>query len=362
MNTHINKRRINGAAEGAYIVLEAGPTHTGLDSAKELARMAQEAGADAVKYQYLYADRLLADKSVSMSYKYLERDADGAERFVECSESLYDILRRRELQEGEWRELKEHCDRLGLPMISTVCFNDEVDFLVDGLSVAALKLASADINHLPFIRYCARRCAERDVNLQMDTGNADIWEIERAVIAAEEEGCRNIVIHLCPTGYPAHTESINLRMLPTLKKLFPDYAVAFSDHSPGWDMDIAAVALGADLIEKTITLDRCTRSCEHSFSLERQDAERFVQSIRSVETALGSSRRIIPAAEKNKRKRIRRSPYALRPLAAGMPIREEDFDFRRPEDGLSALDFEALLGRELQKTIETGEVLSHEHV
>ena len=150
-------------------------------------------------------------------------------------------------------------------MFTTAIYRDEVDFIVDELGIDSIKINSGDVNDLEFIEYCAKK----NVNIQLDTGNADIWEIERAVITAEEAGCNNIIIHLCPSGYPAHIEIIHLRMITTLKQMFPNHSVAFSDHSPGWNMDIAAVALGADMVEKTLTLDRTIKSCELIFGRKR---------------------------------------------------------------------------------------------
>lgn len=362
MNVHINGREINRANQPTYIIFEAGPTHYGLESAKQLVDMAKEANADAIKFQYLYASRLMADHSLEITYKYLERDANGNEEFKDITERAHTVLSRRELSREEWLELKAHCDAVGLPMISTVTFEDEVDFLIDEMQVSSLKLASADINFYSFIRYCAKRCAENDVNFQMDTGNADISEIEKAVLICEEEGLKNITIHLCPTGYPAHLESINLNMLRTLKQLFPNYAIAFSDHTPGGEMDVAAIALGADMVEKTITLDRTIKSTEHSFSLEKKEAKEFIDMLRRVEIALGESRRVIPADVKKKRIAGRRSPYAKRDLVAGEKVTIADFEFRRPEVGLNSYDFERILNKELIKDIKQGEVLNYEHI
>jgi len=340
-----------------YIVFEAGATHTGLSSAKELARVAKEAGADAIKFQMLYADRLMADRRVLFEYGYLERVGKelGLKHF---REPLYEILKRRELSREEWKALKLHCDEIGITMICTATFEDEIDFLVDKLGVPAIKICSGDVDYLHLIRYAAGK----NVNLQLDTGGAEIWEIEKAVRAAEEVGCRNLVIHLCPTGYPARLESINLRMIATLKSLFPEYAVAFSDHSPGWEMDVAAVALGVDLLEKTITLDRTIRSCEHAFSLEPKEAKEFVRVIREVEKALGSSRRSFPAAWREKLKVARRSPYAKKDLSVGTILRREDFEFRRPQTGLTDEEFSFVLGKALRRELKKGEVLTHEHV
>lgn len=358
MKAKIGNKEIDQKKNGVYIVLEAGPTHTGLESAKILAKAAKYAGANAVKFQIVYADRLMADKSIMFEYKYLKRDKKGKEIFVPIKEPLYDILKRRELTKNEWKNLKKYCDEIDITMFSTANYLDEVAFLVDELEVDSIKINSSDVNELEFIRYCA----SRGVNIQLDTGNSDLWEIERAVIAAEEVGCKNIVIHLCPSGYPARLESINLRMLTTLKTMFPNYSIAFSDHSPGWEMDIAAIALGADMVEKTITLDRTTKSCEHSFSLEPADAKRFVESVRELETALGSTRRVIPSAEKKRRKMTRRSPYTLINLKAGDIIREVDFEFKRPGFGITSEEFEYFIGKKLIKDIGLGEGLTFEHI
>ncbi len=354
----INDIEINQHSNGVYIVLEAGPTHNGIDSAKGLAKAARDAGANAIKFQMLNADRLMADKSILFSYSYLEKNEDGSEQFIPFEEPLFDILKRRELTKEEWKELKVFCDQIEITMFTTATYPDEVDFVVDELGLDSIKINSSDVNELEFIRYCA----QKKVNIQLDTGNADVFEIERAVITAEEAGCENIVIHHCPSGYPAKLESIHLRMIPTLKKLFPDYAIAFSDHSPGWEMDIAAIALGADMIEKTITMDRTTKSCEHSFSIEPDDCQRLVRSVRELETALGRSRRVIPTAIKEKRKAVRRSPYAIRDLSKDTTISWDQFDFKRPGFGLTSSEFGFFVGKKLVRDLKKGEPISYDHI
>jgi N,N'-diacetyllegionaminate synthase len=358
MKATINNVEINQEKNGVYIVFEAGATHYGLESAKKLAKVAKDAGAHAVKFQLLYADRLMADKSLLFEYRYLKREGKGNETFLPIKEPLYEILKRRELTRNGWKKLKRYCDSIGITMFSTATYRDEVDFLIDELGTDSIKINSSDVNDLEFIRYCA----SKGVNVQMDTGNADIWEIERAVITAEEEGCKNIIIHLCPSGYPARLESINLRMLQTLKTMFPNYSIAFSDHSPGWEMDIAAVALGADMVEKTITLDRTIKSCEHSFSLEPEEAKRFVKSIKELEIALGSARRVIPPRIKKERRMTRRSPYALIDLKAGKIIKESNFEFKRPGFGITSEEFDFFIGKKLGKDIKQGEGLTYEHI
>jgi sialic acid synthase SpsE len=341
-----------------YIVLEAGPTHFGLDSAKKLAKLAKDSGADAIKFQFLYANRLMADKTMKFKYQYLKRDERGNEQFIDFEEPLYDILKRRELKKEEWKELKKYCDDIRITFFSTATYKEEVDFLVNELDVKSIKINSSDIGELELIKYCAKK----GINIQLDTGNADIFEVEKAVIAAEEEGCNNIVIHLCPTGYPARLESLNLRMIRTLKTMFPNYSIAFSDHSPGWEMDIAAIAIGADMVEKTITLDKTIKSCEHSFSLEEDEIKKFVKSVRDLEIALGNQRRVFPKDVKEKRRATRRSPYALTDLREGERIKKEDFEFKRPGFGITSEEFSFFLNRILKKGIKKGEKITYEHI
>lgn len=358
MKAKIGSIEIDQKKNGTYIVFEAGATHYGIDSAKKLAKLAKESGANSVKFQLVYVDRLMADPNVPFSYKALKIDENGFDVFYDVEETLYDILKRRELTKEEWKELKEYCDEIGIHMFTTATYKDEVDFIVDDLNIDTIKINSSDVNELDFIRYCAGK----GVNIQLDTGNADLWEIERAVIVAEEAGCDNIIIHHCPSGYPARLESIYLRMIPTLKQMFPNYSIAFSDHTPGWDMDIAAVALGADLVEKTITLDRTIKSCEHSFSLEGSQINDFIKSIREIEIALGSERRTIPPDIKKSRKATRRSPYALKSLKIGDIIHHKDFEFKRPGFGITSSEFDFFIGKKLIKSVNIGERIAYEHI
>ena len=340
-----------------YIVLEAGPTHEGLDSAKRLAKMAKEAGSDSIKFQWIDTDRLMADKNIKFGYKYLNIDSKGDEAYIPIVEPLYDILKRRELNRNEWKELKNYCDSIGIHMFLTACYNDEIDFVVEELKIDSIKINSSDIGEDDLIRYAA----SKKVNIQLDTGNSNLWEIEKAVNIITEEGNDNIIIHHCPSGYPANLESIHLNMIPTLQKLFPNLVIAFSDHSPGWEMDIAAIALGAVMIEKTITEDRTIKSCEHSFSLEREEAIKFVTSIRELEIALGSARRTIPDEVKKNRKIGRRSPYVLNDLNIGEVIEMEKIEMKRPCVGLNFSELKSYIGLKLTKPIQKGEVLSKAH-
>jgi sialic acid synthase SpsE len=315
-----------GDNEPCFITFEAGATHSGLKSAKGLVTLAAEAGADAIKFQILDPDRLVADKKQSFSYSVLLDKKTGKTETV--SEPLYDLLCRRAMSKEEWKELKRHSDDLGLAFFATVGFDDEIE-LLEELGCDSIKIASSDVNHWSLIRKAART----GMCIQVDTGNSTIGEIEEAVDIIRSEGNENVIIHNCPSGYPARLKSINLNLIPTLKRMF-SYPVAYSDHTPGWEMDIAAVALGANLVEKTITDDRTTRSIEHIFSLEPQDMKAFVKSIRELEIALGSPRRIMYPEEREKRMVTRRSAFLKKPVSKGEQVNEAKIEFRRPGFGI----------------------------
>jgi len=300
-------------------------------------------------FQILDPDRLVADKTQPFSYDVLLDPV--SEKTETVTEPLYDILCRRALNKDEWKAVKHHSDQMKLAFFATIGFDDEIAFLEE-LSCDSIKIASSDVNHWPLIR----RAARTGMCIQLDTGNANIGEIEEAVDIVRSEGNENIIIHNCPSGYPARLESINLNIIPTLKRMFP-YPVAYSDHTPGWDMDIAAVALGANLVEKTITTDRTIRSVEHIFSLEPEEMSAFVKIIRDVEVAMGSPRRILHPHEKEKRIATRRSAFLKSAVRKGLLLSEADVEFRRPGHGIPPNVFESLLNYHFTKALPDGHLI-----
>ncbi len=341
-------RRV-GDGNPCFITFEAGPTHNGLESAMELATLAAQAKADAIKFQMVDPDRLVFDRKQTISFQILVDKKTNKTETVE--DSLYEILCRRALTKDQWRQLKKHCDRLGLAFFATVGFEDEIE-LLEELGCDSIKIASADVNHIPLIR----RAARSGMCLQLDTGNATIGEIEATVDVIRAEGNENIIIHHCPSGYPAHLDGINLRCISTLKQMFP-YPVAYSDHTPGWEMDLAAVALGANLVEKTITKDRATPAIEHMMSIEPNDMTAFIKVIRDLETALGRTRRVMSAVEKERRTANRRSIHLVRDVKAGAKLSLDDFEYRRPGYGIPPSEADFIAGQTLCRPKRRGERL-----
>lgn len=332
----INNQSISDRSP-TFITFEIGPTHNGVDSAKRLIKYSAEAGANAVKFQIFDPEKIVADKSQLFEYEILKNKKTGEKKLV--SEPLYDILKRRCLSLEQWKEIKSYSDELGIAFFATVGFERDIELLED-IGCDSIKIASADINHFPLIR----KAAETGMSIQLDTGMSTIDEVKRAIEVIEETGNERVIIHQCPSGYPAYLESINLNILPILKKEF-NYPIAFSDHSAGWDMDIAAVALGANLIEKTISEDRTYPSVEHIISIEPDEMKEFVKVIRNLEIAIGEGIREIGKNELEKRNAIRRSMYTKEMVKKGTLLKNISIEFRRPGFGVQPDEYEELVAK-----------------
>ena len=318
-------RKTIGNDSPCYITLEAGPTINGFASAKKLIEIAAKTGADAIKFQILNADYLVADKKQLFEYKILK---DKKTKEIETvNEPLYDILKRRELLDDEWVELKNICDEYKIEFFATILSEHHLD-LMSKIGVKTIKIASSDINHIPLIV----KAAKTGMSIQLDTGNASYDEIAFAIKKIEEQKNNNIIIHHCPTGYPANIESVQLAEITKLKNLFP-YPVAFSDHTPGWHMNIAAICLGANMVEKTITTDKTTPSVEHMFSLEENEVQQFIKEVREVEQAITDTERKLNPDLK-KRYATRRSMFSKSDIQKGTKITEEHIEYKRPGFGL----------------------------
>lgn len=336
-----------GEGQPVCIVFEAGPTHDGIVSAKKLVDMAVHAGANAIKFQMVNAKRLVPSKDTMFTYEALVDKATKKSERV--TESLQEILLRRELKPQEWQELIRYCKEKDILFFSTATYEDEV-ILLHEAGCDCIKICSGDINHFSLLRLVARY----PWIVQIDTGSATIGEVEQAVDVLESAGCDRIIINHCPSGYPAKLTDINLRVLATLRRMFP-YPVAFSDHTPGNIMDVAAVALGAHMIEKTITLDKTTSSPEHIMSLEYDEAGSFVATIRDVETALGNSRRSLGEKERKNACVARRSIVAACDISNGTCIEATMLDYARPGDGLSPNLDTLIIGHETRRDFVKGE-------
>jgi sialic acid synthase SpsE len=336
-----------------FITYEIGPTLFDIDSAKKLVLLAAKAGANAVKFQMINPDRLISDKNQIFNYSVLSDRKDMKK--IDVSESLFDILKRRYLTFDEIRDLKKFSDENNIDLFPTIFYEEDLE-LVKDLNFNSLKIASADINYSDLIVSAAKL----GINIQLDTGMSSLDEIRSAIKLIESTGNKSIIIHHCPSGYPARLEGINLNIIKTLKNEF-SYPIAFSDHSPGYEMDIVALAFGVNLLEKTITLDRTTKSVEHIFSLENDEIKDFIILIRDLEIAFGKYDRILHDEEKIKRDSVRRSAHLLKEVKKGEKLLSSNFDFKRPGFGISPNDVKGYVGMKFNQDLPSGHIIKYDH-
>jgi sialic acid synthase SpsE len=299
--------------------------------------LAAAAGADAIKFQTLFARNMMSREDVTFDYGTLE----GKKQ-----ESLFEILKRRELSYDEWALVRGRAEERGVIFFSTPDTPESIDFLLR-IRTPAIKIAGGDMNNYPLIAHAA----STKLPVLLDT-RGTLGELEKAVETCVRQGNEQIIIVHCPSGYPSDVESIQLRMIELYRRLYP-FPVGFSDHSPGRDMDVAAIALGAHFIEKTITFDRATRGPEHIMSLVPDELGEFVIRLREVEQGLGKPFARIPDdGSRKSMQKARRSIVMARRAAAGEKITEGMVTFKRPGYGIPPELVALVIGRTLRADVE----------
>lgn len=313
-----------------YIIAEAGVNHNGdLAQALEMCRAARDAGCDAVKFQTFKAESLVTSHAAKAAY---QQKAAG--------DSQLEMIRALELPWPSFVRIAEECTRLGITFLSSA-FDGESLSRLDGLGVPLHKIPSGEITHLPLLRSIGR--LGRPVYLS--TGMASLGEIEAAVEVLETWIPRGAITLLhCNTEYPTPMADVNLNAMQTLRKAFGT-PVGYSDHTPGIEVAIAAVALGATVIEKHFTLDRRLPGPDHSASLEPDELAAMVAAIRNVGSALGDGIKRPSSSEAKNKPVARRSLVAAVAIRAGESFTELNITAKRPGTGLSPMLWDQVLGR-----------------
>ena len=332
-----------GPNQHTFIIAEAGVNHNGsLEMAHQLVGVAVQAGADAVKFQTFKAEKVISPQAPKADYQKGTTDPD---------ESQLDMVKRLELSFDAFRELYAYCQQQGILFMSTPFDEESADFLAD-LGVAVFKIASGELTNLPFLAHVARKGKPMIVS----TGMARLGEVETAVNAIEKVGNRDFVLLHCVSNYPAEPADINLRAMQTMATAF-GVPVGYSDHTLGIEVALAAVALGACVIEKHFTLDRSLPGPDHRASLEPNELAELVRGIRTVEAALGHGRKEPAASEANTAAVARRSLVAARDIPAGVVLTEEMIASRRPGTGLPPAMAEYIIGRHTRANISAGTII-----
>lgn len=338
----IGKRK-TGKSEPVFIIAEVSANHAqDIDRAFKMIKEAKRCGADAVKFQTYTPDTLTIDSE--NRYFRIHHPEWGGQTLYELYKKAY--------TPWEWfARLKKAADKEGLIFISTAFDRSSVDFL-EGLGVACHKIASFELVDIPLIEYAAKTGKP----LIMSTGMASAEEIKEAVTAARKAGAKDIILLKCVSSYPADPKEMNLKTIPDMAKRFK-CPTGLSDHSLGTGVSVAAVSLGAVMIEKHFTLSRKKKTPDSFFSLEPKELKALVEDIRLVEKALGGVHYGLTAKEKGSLV-FRRSLFVVQDIKKGEVFTEDNIRSIRPADGLKPKYMKQIIGKEATKDIKRGTPLS----
>ncbi len=347
MGITVNGRKI-GSGEPVYVIAEMSCNHNqSYDQAVKIVEAAAEAGADAVKLQTYTPDTITL-----RSDKEFFRVGGGT---LWDGQTLYDLYRQA-YTPWDWQpKLKALADSLGMDLFSSAFDSSAVDFLEE-MKVPAHKVASFELVDIPLIEKMARTGKP----LIMSTGMATLGEIEEAVEAARKAGASEIALLKCSSAYPAPPETMNLRAIPRLAELF-HVPVGLSDHTLGISVPVAAVSLGACIVEKHFTLSRSLPGPDSLFSLEPTEFKAMVEAIRTVEKALGEVDYRV-GEEESKSRAFRRSLFVVKDVKAGELFTDENLRSIRPADGLPPKYLKEILGKPAATDIERGTPLGWKHL
>ncbi|QZY54312.1 N-acetylneuraminate synthase [Crassaminicella profunda] len=320
-----------------FIIAEAGVNHNGnINIAKMLIDAAVEAGVDAIKFQTFKADGLVTKKAPKAEY---QKETTG-------SGNQYEMLKKLELSMEEHLTLKEYCHKKGILFISTPFDFESVD-LLEKLNMPLYKISSGDLTNIPLLKYIAKK----NKPIILSTGMANLGEVEDAVECIRNISNSELTLLHCTSNYPTNYKDVNLNAMITLKNAFK-LEVGYSDHTLGIEIPIAAVAMGAKVIEKHFTLDRYMEGPDHESSLEPEELKEMVKSIRNIENAFGDGMKKCNKNEEKSKLVSRKSIVAKRAIQIGEIIRKDMLDFKRPANGIEPKWVDDIIGKKAICPIE----------
>ncbi|MCK5175476.1 MAG: N-acetylneuraminate synthase family protein [Planctomycetes bacterium] len=339
MNNVIIRDKQIGDGNPPYFVAELGICHQGsVEIAKKLVKAAKESGADCIKTETFQRENIVFDDSMTTEYT-----IDGKN----CSENLMEHMFRFQLTFDEHAQIKKLSDELGLPFMSTAHDFEAVDFLVD-IGAEAIKISSADIIHYPLIRYAAKA----GLVLFIDTSGALQYEIEMAYKEAVEAGAKGVIFNHHPGGHPATADQYNLRIIQRLKSIL-NVPIGTADHYGSYEMVYAAVAVGANAVEKPVSLDRFIKEPEHIWSISIADLPQVISNMHFVHQSLG-----VFEKKNIKESKSRVCIVAAKDLKSGSEINFDNVLFGRPNNmGVSVRHWDIVEGRKLKTEKKKGEFI-----
>ena len=332
-------------SNSTFIIAEAGVNHNGsMVLAKKLIDVAVEAGADAVKFQTFKAENLVSVNAEKASYQ---------EKATDKKESQFEMIKKLELDFDSHQILIEYCKEKSILFLSTPFDLDSIDML-DNLGLEIFKIPSGEITNLPYLR----RIGKLNKNVILSTGMANISEIKDTleILIAAGTKKKNITVLHANTQYPTPIIDVNLNAMQTIGRTF-DIDYGYSDHTLGIEVPIAAVAMGAKIIEKHFTLDRTMEGPDHRASLEPIELKEMVSAIRNIEKALGDGIKRCSNSEKPNMIVARKSIVANKSIKAGDIFHENNITIKRPGGGISPMRWDDILGIESNKDYEIDDLI-----
>lgn len=326
-----------------YIIAEAGVNHNGsIELAKKMVDVAKKSGADCIKFQTFVSKNIVSKSAGKAEYQKQQTDAN---------ESQLDMLKKLELTFDEFIKLSEYCKEKEIEFLSTAFDFESIDFL-NGLDMKRWKIPSGDITNLPYLI----KIAKLGKPVILSTGMSTMNDIRSAILVLKENGSGDITVLHCTTEYPTPYEDVNLKAMNAIQDEF-DVPVGYSDHTKWIEISIAAVALGATVIEKHFTLDRNMEGPDHKASLEPDELKTLVSVIRNVEIAIGSGVKQPAESEKKNMAIARKSIIAKRNIAKGEIFTEENLTVKRPGNGISPMKWFEVIGQEASRDFEEDELI-----
>lgn len=335
-----------------YVIAEIGSNHNGdMDLAKKLILEAKETGVDCVKFQSWTKETIFSKKKYKDNY-FISDDYRNRKDY-----SLEEIVEKYSISEKELFDIKKFSDEIGIDCTSTPFSEKEVDFLTDKLKSPFIKVASMDLNNYPFLKYIAKK----NKPIVLSTGLSELYEIDKAVKTIESSGNNQIIILHCVANYPPNDTEINLNNIKTLMNIYPSYPIGFSDHTLGTTIPIAAVTMGACLIEKHFTLDKNMEGWDHKVSATKDELKEIVESSSRIFDALGTTRIKAPESDE-KKKEFRRSIVIKMDMKKGEIIKKENIDYKRPGGGYDPEMTDFVVGRKINKDLNYDHILTEDDI
>lgn len=325
-----------------YIIAEAGVNHNGrLDLALKLCDAAKEAGVDAVKFQTWKTENIVTASSRQAAY---QTENTGVE------ESQYDMLKKLELSYTQFEEIQQYCEKIGIDFLSTPDEEESLEFLMNTLHLPLVKIGSGEVTNIPYLR----TIASYKKPIILSTGMSTLAQVAMAYDTLLNAGAPSVSLLHCTTNYPCPYDEVNLRAMQTLKDSFK-CQVGYSDHTMGTEIPVAAVAMGAEIVEKHFTLDRNMEGPDHKASLEPQELKIMVQQIRHIESALGDGIKRPNKSEAENAKVVQKSILAKRIVKKGELLSADNMVVKRAGAGISSVHWDLVVGTQAQYDFDIDE-------